>query len=736
MKNGAKVAIIVFVVVIVGIIIGLEVWLWLNRGGSSPQPPPSNTHSQTGQLLITYFNTLHPQSSTSDLSALTDSELSSVWNMMCWYYLPLANEIPSNKFGPLYTLDENNWTQYYPADGTDCGSFETSGKEQVFRCSVFGSCDQAEFNSKGAEPYQCMMFIQPWARRQGAPNYAYLESVAFVCELLGIQLMNAPSCGELPPSIDCPSKQKIREHFTSYKLCSPKKKPSPPRPPSPPYAIERGEENLKRVEPQSVSPTSPQCPPVGSGPCSMGCSYSSSGESNTCCWDWSTNTANNEVCGWPNMCAAQLSENGSYVESNYCGVPNTFQCLSGKCQWSYYSQDWFSWLQNLNYYDDWYNNLVYDVKPMMLSGGKPTSTMATPSFYSSSGSTMFYWMPGYGKFINYGLTAVYFNYPHFLLTCPKTTSDGKYQLRWSFPQVIQATVAGNDTALQKQLEDLTNGEWYDRREYLLGYVTTLRGSYYEGSGGSVVNNNMQWGSELMNVNGQFNPKDDSFLNWIDSTTITKYYDPSDKIPNPQYNKQVKFSPAEAVALVTGAWIYGDNQAQWLGYYSDSPPERYTSSFGGWPFGSYFIGANLGTAVYSIGEQMGCDSLQFTYMPTGAGNTSYCNYPIYDFETVVYGSKTSLCQQFTMLDITKDLDNYVNYGFIQGTGSWEKDKDILGAKQFDASKMPLTERNFPSCLDSNPPNAQYYDQPTPPIEVVWNCPYKDDTYRWIYDHEES
>ena len=231
MKNGAKVAIIVFVVVIVGIIIGLGVWLWLNRGGSSPQPPPSNTHSQTGQLLITYFNTLHPQSSTSDLSALTDSELSSVWNMMCWYYLPLANEIPSNKFGPLYTLDENNWTQYYPADGTDCGSFETSGKEQVFRCSVFGSCDQAEFNSKGAEPYQCMMFIQPWARRQGAPNYAYLESVAFVCELLGIQLMNAPSCGELPPSIDCPSKQKIREHFTSYKLCSPKKKPSPPRPP-------------------------------------------------------------------------------------------------------------------------------------------------------------------------------------------------------------------------------------------------------------------------------------------------------------------------------------------------------------------------------------------------------------------------------------------------------------------------------------------------------------------------
>jgi len=360
------------------------------------------------------------------------------------------------------------------------------------------------------------------------------------------------------------------------------------------------------------------------------------------------------------------------------------------------------------------------------------NTEPTPRSDVSLKDTMFYWCKGYGKFLNMGNTGVYFNYFHFLLTMPKFAADGKTPIRWSFPQIFQtATMDGGNSELYNQLNILISGQYkqgskyvplIDKRQYLEGYVTTLRGVTYEGKGGIQVDNNIPGTN---NVLGLINPLDDDNLIAVDKTTITKYYDPGSKIKNPQFNKPIKFTPFEAIMLLQGMHIYGaTGNSTERPFVTMSPGEPGSKTAGVYPFGVFFDGANLGHCVYQSIKLCNWDSAQFTQMPTGAGGAKYCNYPEYDFEIVYIKDKEEVCKSgFKLLNPIADFENYVKNGYINGN------TDDLSINSLDATVMKLSERNVPSTWTGLFPNAIAYNIDPNYAYYTDNskCPYPDQVY---------
>jgi len=663
----------------------------------TPKPPrPPQPHTPESELLISYFKALYPNVPQSGWDALKDDELEELYDSLYWYYLPLVQQIRSDKRLPLQSPTKNEWTQAFLSDGTDCGQW---GSDGTFFCSVFGGCpDGGEF-SDYAQPYQAIQFIKPYGRRDGFPNDCYVEPVAFVCEDLGRSLYTAPDCTGYLPKPTC---------GTTHETLP----------------------MLSEATSTDCSKVTPTCPPDSTcNRCSKGCTYNSgsSDMSDTCCYDWNTKQPDDSVCSWPEICMAQPPKPGDSDDSpysNYCDVPCGYLCGTQSCDWYYDGKtEWLDWLKYLSYSYDWVNDLKYNVKPS--SSAVPNKSKA---YFNK---TMFYWQPGYGKFLNMGKTGIYFQYVHFMLTCPKVDTQGN-PLRWTFPQIVQASTMGSsgNAELGYQLNDLTNGKMKDERYYLEGFVTTLKGSSYEGiGGGEEVDNDLLYGDECGNVDGKINPLDDDFLKFVDSLVVTKYYDPAQKIKNPQYGKYIRFTPAQAVALVAGAHIYGATGADAYGYMKGSVPSKYESGWGTYPHGTFFSGSNLGSCVYDMVYALGWDSLQLTMMPTGAGRTSYCTYPWYDFELVYVSEmdRTDLCKKgFKLLDITSDLRAYVDGGYVRVS----KAKNVT---PFDAGKMALSERNVPYTCGSFRPNAQHYNQPSPAVKDTTNCPYYDDVYRYAHDH---
>ena len=335
---------------------------------------------------------------------------------------------------------------------------------------------------------------------------------------------------------------------------------------------------------------------------------------------------------------------------------------------------------------------------------------------------MFYWCKGYGKFLDMGITGVYFSYVHFLLTCPKMAKDGKTAIRWSYPQILQAaTLNGGNSAMIRQLQALI-GDGYskDTREYLEGYVTTLRGKEYEGVGGEDIDNKMVY--KTANIDGLVNPLDDENLKNVDKYTVTRYYNPDKNIKNPQYNKLINYSPLEAIYLQQGMHIYGATGSKRGPLKSSNIGMTCSKGCGTWPFGVFFEGATLGGCVYKMIGMLGWKSGQFTQMPTGAGGTKYCNSPEYDYEIVYIADKNAVCKnEMVMVDPLLDYDNYVNNGFVDGN---KFDQKQLLSRPFDATIMSLTERNIPDDFGKPHPNTDLYKQPKIPIKDYSKCPYDD------------
>lgn len=771
-----ELVVLIVVLYLIGLVIGFypQIKAWFNK---RPAPGPAQTHSEQGKLFVSYFNAVFPQTGADYLNALTDADLQQMWNSLGWYYLPLVQQIPSSRRAPLTNNSPSSWTQYFAADGADDGVYGDPSDPEPgsFFCSVFGGSigtPRSEFTCYG-QPYQAIQMIQMTGRRNGFPNNAYIEPVAFACESLGKSLLTAPACNEDAPALTCPDGSSpipkcgatasrpatalvLRGGASSvpnaYAGSAAGAYPGQgfnfnPNQTRGSYGTWNAEaKSLWRPKPTKVG-ASGDCSPSS---CTSCCTYTNpafNSPSTICCYD------DPSCCTWPTVCMASKSPSSGQIYDNYCGAPCTWQCdtSTGSCDWFIISKtspgDSLEWLDWLKVQDrgstTWVDTLLYECQPCVEVGGKcqkGTGGAGGNEFPDSWNraqfeSTMFYWLPGYGKFMNFGKTGVYFQYIHFLMTCPKYSYDGKQYMRWSFPQILQTEVLNQgNSELKQQLEDLTSGELTDEREYLEGYVITLTGSSYEGAGGTTVENDMKWSGNVGNTNGMVNPKDDPFLLYLDETTVTKYYSAADKVKNPQYKEKIEYSPDEAVALVAGAFIYGATGAQTFGYFEDEMPSNYSTGFGTWPFGTFFPGPNLGGCAYNTCYRLGWDSVQLTMMPTGMGTEKYCNYGAYDFELVFIGSKEWVCKYgMKMLDPTQDWDNYTKYGFVQGSGDTVTDEAALNLVPLDASKMQLTERNVPCCWGNRPmPNATHYDQPDPPIKDTSNCPYKDDVYRYIYD----
>jgi len=373
-------------------------------------------------------------------------------------------------------------------------------------------------------------------------------------------------------------------------------------------------------------------------------------------------------------------------------------------------------------------------------------------------TTMFYWIPGYGKFLNMGKTGVFLMYEHMLLTAPKTGKMYDYAskrmvtvpIRWSYPQVLTVATQGNQ-GLATQLMGLMSGQYKDPRRYLEGFVTTLRdgpgtkykaGTYTPLQGGVEVSNKQPF--DVMNP--LLNPMDDANLQAVAKMTVTKYYDPgaTPKVVNPQAGQPIEYQPYEAVMLQQGMLIHGataNSSETNLRYVTMSGKRTGMHGAGVWPFGCHFSGSDIGHCIYQLIGMCNWDSGQFTQMPTGAGGGKYCNYPEYDYEIVYVADKKVMCKtNFMMLDPIQDWKNYTTYGFVQGSSAptlsarQAADAKCLNAAPFDTKKMRLTERNVPDDWKPPMPNAAQYDQPAEFIPDVSKCTYADKVYDpWAAKH---
>jgi hypothetical protein len=682
-------------VVVIGILLIITLVLILSNEPKSNPVPDSSGKQFDG--VQGYLNSLYPLAKDS-IAKSSDAQRKTLYDSLDWYYLPLVRDIPIERRsqkgikGP-YTDAE---TQWFMADGADCGNaIDQTKAAGTFTCSVFGgACDSWEFGKSGSNgrPYQNICMIKPYGRRDGAPNNSFIECVAFVCEGLGKMLLNAPDCGSKAPKY-------TKETFAAINC-----------------------------------PSKASCSDPKLGNDDPGCQVGTGDQLDTCCWNYSSGQMDNSVCKWPMTCAAIQDTSGGPVYNNYCTVPCGYSdcdVTSGNCDWFIDGKKWIEYIQSFKTPErsfmkaETITRALQSSKPM-LNGKSPS-----PRPDVSLKDTMFYWCKGYGKFLNMGKTGVYFNYFHFLLTMPKLAADGT-PIRWSFPQILQtATMAGGNQELYNQLNILMSGEYkqgkryiplVDKRKYLEGYSTTLRGPSYEGKGGVQIENKMV--NETMNVSQLINPLDDDNLVMVDKMTVTKYYDPNLKIINPQYNKQIKFTPLEAIMLLQGMHIYGStgNDTE-RPFVTMTPGEPWTKNSGVYPFGVFFDGANLGHCVYQSIKLCGWDSAQFTQMPTGAGGTKYCNYPEYDYEIVYIRDKQDVCKnELKMLDPFADYNNYVKYGYISG----DADTKVTG---LDSKVMKLSERNVPSDWTGLFPNSLAYGVPNDYafFKDFSKCPYSDNVY---------
>ena len=250
----------------------------------------------------------------------------------------------------------------------------------------------------------------------------------------------------------------------------------------------------------------------------------------------------------------------------------------------------------------------------------------------------------------------------------------------------------------------------------------------------MINNQMLYKTE--NVGGLVNPLDDDNLKNVNTYTVTKYYNPDNKIINPQYKKKINYTPMEAIYMQQGMHIYGATSSSIeqpfvnLSHGGSVKDTLRHAGSGTWPFGVFFEGASLGGCVYKMISMLGWKSVQFTQMPTGAGGAKYCNSPEFDFEIVYIADKNAVCKnEMKMLDPIIDIDNYMNNGFIDGN---KFSPGQLNVANFNANIMSLTERNVPDDWPGLKPNELVYksfnnNQDIKTTEYKAICPYKDDVF---------
>ena len=138
---------------------------------------------------------------------------------------------------------------------------------------------------------------------------------------------------------------------------------------------------------------------------------------------------------------------------------------------------------------------------------------------------------------------------------------------------------------------------------------------------------------------------DANLCHIASQCIHCYYPPNLQITNPHYNQPTGMGSSAGLTLWQASYIYGDVGGDTYGYSTSSETCRQLSatSCPGFPYGTYYMGADIGSCIYALVAAMQWNSVQFTLMSTGGGNAKFCTYPGYDYEIVQIANRNIMCK---------------------------------------------------------------------------------------------
>ena len=650
-----------------------------------------------------------------------------------------ASAFPSSPMGPIWDmgmkpcdLNDLDFTGGNPSNKTGQPAISSECIANLYGLqtengSLLGAksdmmLKEAKKANRTSAKFQMVNIIQPYGRKQGCPNFGFMEGVAYVMEGLGKKLLNAPDCstGMSPSAVGALSR-------TVW--CPPSAKGAKSK------IMNRRTKQLESVDMVSCDPSLGKCDNAASNWKTTGSieyygnnPYSPEACSG-CCYSSDTNTIGNAT-------PQNIGTSDTVLDKGNRDAYNL-------------AQDGNTCIQN--------NNVGSDC-----TGSK----------------IMFYWMNGYGKFLNMGLTGVYSNYIGFLLSCPNQPWDatdpqkGPF-LRRTIPQIAAMGLGGG---AKQQLGIFTGGSnsyMKDPREYLSGYVSTFQHGAPMGKNSQILPNNYStvlgdkpvpykydfeateddynncviivsgrmlfaktWGPHVLpstsnasiykngkvdtsnlhqtqkndwyqkkfrsmglpadmqtppglgNAQGLLNPQEgihdyllngkttgDTLLCDIAANTVQCYYPPGLGIKNLNYNKPLKLTQEQGAVLWGAMYVMGDTGADWMGYKKGaatcaqvSKPTQCPS----WPFGTYYFAANIGGCVYGLTAALGWNSSQFSVMSTGGGGSKACDYPNYDYEIVYVGGsglKNQVCQ------------NSVN---VTTGGKTSYEDDVYGFKMLDIS----------------------------------------------------
>jgi hypothetical protein len=218
------------------------------------------------------------------------------------------------------------------------------------------------------------------------------------------------------------------------------------------------------------------------------------------------------------------------------------------------------------------------------------------------------------------------------------------------------------------------------------------------------------------------PEDQMVENWFsgaDSSILSSAYNVNSASQSSLFKQIIAYMLLEKVT-----WNNACDAVADMYIHGEPGQEDFKSN---WPYGSYFtFGENLrsaaNTCIYPLTNiygsvdsntgfpAIGRDSIQLVNNPQNFGTKSYPIFPAYHNETMIMNDpilerkgvknsatngKTTLCRSTYNIDITVDIDNYIQKGFVRldkcdalmsSTGR----KDIYSP--YDASKMTLNASN--------------------------------------------
>ena len=652
-----------------------------------------------------------------------------------------ASAFPSAPMGPTWSMGAKPCTPDQ-LDFTGKSKGNTTGQPAVskaciqnlfgFKNKIIGgdlsdTLKQAKKANRTSAKFQMVNIIQPYGRKQGCPNFGFMEGVAYVMEGFGRMLLNAPECssGMSPAGVGALSR-------TVWCPTSAKGKP-----------MKVFDRNVGKMVPVDMV----ECDPSNYGECLK----SSKKWKDVGGIEYFTPTGNRNTY-MPQKCRGGCCFSS---KSNSLNNPNPEKIGTSK---------------------DVLDKSKFDAFKLALENKQCVQNPNLGSACTGK-KIMFYWMNGYGKFINMGLTGVYSNYIGFLLSCPNhpwsatDPSKGPYLRR----TISQINAMGLGGGAKTQLGLFTNGKGIeDPRQFLSGYVTTfqngcpMKSVLTSNNYSTVLDKKVQykydfeateedwekcviiisgrmlyaktWGPHLLpdkknasvwkngeidasllqksmknnwysqkfkemglpddmqvppglgNCQGLLNPQEgieqfvkkgaskngtiDYFLCSVAAHTVQCYYPPGLGIENPAYKKKIKLTPNDGALLWGAMYVLGDTGADWMGYNKNaatcaqvSKPDVCPS----WPFGTYYFGPDIGACVYGLTAAFGWNSSQFSVMSTGGGGSKACDYPNYDYEIVYIGGskvKDRVCKN--SMKVGNNFNDEV-YGFkvLDITGNGDK-----------------------------------------------------------------